>query len=283
MKLRSSLFSFLSLLVVFVLMGSGCRFSRSSHSSDPAAPAAGDDIFGRLRPDEGGTADSGGRRDAARASCDNIFYPIRDGYTVTYRTTFPPVGGVSEGGYTVSITNVERNRAVLHAIFPSTSAGQPPITSDQTFICNPGGGITGAGFVDMGNRVPGGSRSANLYHTVVDQASGELLPANVAPGVSWFTKYDVIITPLTVSENSPIREPITMPVKIERRALRQERVTVPGGSFDAMVVESKMYMDGALAMQGTEWWGRDAGLVKSVFSAGGGDITTVATQVTVPR
>lgn len=278
MKLRASWFSFLSLVVVLVLMGAGCR--SSSRSTSEPDPAPGDEIFGRLRPDEGG---SSGEERARRASCDNIFYPLRNGYSVTYRTTFPPIDGVSQGGYTVSISNVEDQRAVVHAVFDSQTTGQPPITSDQTIVCNNTGGIVGVGFVDMGNRIAGGSRTANLFHGVSDQISGELLPSNVRPGVSWFTKYNVHITPLAVVENSPIREPIVMPIKIERRALREERVSVPAGSYETMVVESKMYMDGQIALQGTEWWGRNAGLVKSVFSAGGEDITTVATRVVVPR
>ncbi len=256
-------------------IGAGCS-NRPPVTTPPEDPTA---IFGRL-PDE--PVPPAPRPEGV--FCGNEYYPLKPGYGIRYRTTFPAADGVTgQGAYSFRVTNVENDVAKIETVVESSDGSQPPIRSTQSFGCE-NDALKALAYVDVGSRVTGAA-SANKFKIETTEANGVFLPRRVRLGDSWVSHFKATLTPQNVTKNSPIRQPMSVTVDIERGAEAVETVRVPAGTYTAVRLRVNTSINGIESMSGTEWWVEGVGMVKSAFDAGSGvkDILSEATSVTVPR
>lgn len=263
-----------------VLMGAGCRGGGRPPMPTPAAdPTA---IFGDPSAPAPRRADPADSSSPTGVACNHEYYPLRLGYHIQYKTSFPPIGGKTTGYYALRVAEVKPDSVYIKATY---AADGEPITSDIIYKCS-GGSLQAAGYIDVSSLARGPAYE-NQYKVRTDAATGQFLPPRISRGDSWSAGFTAKITPLqdaTGGESRVIREPITMPIEIRRTALGVERVTVPAGTFEAMKIKTETLFDGNPTISGTEWWVKEVGMVKSTYNAGSGseDIVTVARGVTVP-
>ena len=197
------------------------------------------------------------------------------------------MGTSGRGNYALRVEDVTNDSVILKAVFPITSGGEP-VTSKTVYRCQ-GGVLLAQGYVNMGDLTSHLGRNQDRFVVTTDRASGEFLPQHIDIGSVWSSSFDVTITPRiqAVEENDTPMRPMSMSVTIERGAIVKERVTVPAGTYDALKVRTTTSFDGQVVMNGTEWWVKDVGMVKSTYNAGTAsgaqDIVTEAMSVTVPR
>ncbi len=268
-----------------VLLGAGCRGGGSPPTPDSPEPPP---FFGGVAvPREPNPADS---TSPTGVSCNHEYYPLRLGYHIQYKVTFPPVNGKDTSYYALRVAEVTDDSVYVKASYKTDAE---PVDSDIVYKCIDGS-LQAAGYFDTGSKIPGGP-IRNQFRIRTDSASGQFLPPHIARGDTWEAKFMVKVTPVTPlnaegsaleipDEEVVIRDPISMPITISRTALGIERVTVPAGTFDAMKIKTTTKFDVNVAMSGTEWWVKEVGMVKSTYDAGSGveNIVTVARGVTVP-
>ena len=264
-----------------VLLGAGC-----GRGTTPATPGAGTGApsgSGAVMTGGGSGEAGSGSAMVARGSCDNLFYPLRQGYEIRYRSTFPAIAGVSSGGYSLKVTDAERNAVTLRASFDPSSPGDAPITSDQRIECE-GGILRAKSYLDLGSRISGGA-AANQFKATTRNSSGEFLPADLRVGSEWRSTFDVRMEAVSPGADSPLSGPIDLNVTINRRAVAEETVTVPAGTYRALKIEATTDLGMGTPLRGTEWWAENVGMVKSTYSLDTGpqNFITEATSVTVPR
>lgn len=270
--MKKSSFAFFATAVfsVLALTGAACRGGGEGPTPATPDPTAADT---RPIPPEG-------------MSCNHEYYPLRPGYHIQYRNTYPPSRGTSGiAYYAQNVRRVTPESVYLTTAFES-SGGGPPIESNVEYRCI-GGALLAAGYVNTGSLVPGGA-AFNNYEVHTNSASGSIFPPRVNVGTTWDATFNVTIAPRDVAPaDSEERQlpPITMDVKVSHRALGIERVTVPAGTYEAMKISSQTEIDHRVAISGFEWWVKNVGMVKSSMDAGGGagSIVTEAMGVTVPR
>lgn len=219
-------------------------------------------------------------------SCNHEYFPLRAGYHIQYRNTYPATAGTSGVGYYAqNVRRVTPTSVYLTTAFETTGGG-PPIESNVEYRCI-GGGLFAAGYIDTGTLARGGE-AFNNYEVRTNRAEGEFLPREIRVGSSWSGKFNVTLAPRdrapADSEEQQL-PPITMNIDIGRRAVGVERVVVPAGTYEAMKILSTTLIDGVPTINATEWWVKDVGMVKSTIDAGSGtqNIVTEAMGVTVPR
>ncbi len=271
------------------LVGLGC--GRTTRAPEPAASSvtpteASGDVRGETDGRDAGRAPvlPGSAAPVARGACDHPYYPLRAGYEIRYRSSFPAVAGVSSGGYGLRVTAADGNTATLTASFDSSVPDQPPITSEQIIECR-GGGLHARSYIDFGSRVSGGS-AANQFKVTTLDSSGEMLPADMRVGSEWRGAFNIRMAAVRPGPDSPLPRPIDVTVSINRRATAEETVRVPAGEYRALKVAATTDLGMGSPISGTEWWVEGVGMVKSEYSFGGagaGNFITEATSVTVPR
>lgn len=277
MQKRSLAFFSTAAFVFLTLTGAACRGGRP-----PSTPATPDPtaIFGTP---EGESRTGGAPSEPEVTSCNHEYFPLRVGYNITYHVTHPPIGGVTEGAYATRVMRVTRDSAYLKTGIESAGGGR--VDSDVEYRCI-GGALQAAGYVDTHDLARGGTNQ-NRYEVHTNRSEGQFLPAHITPGTAWNATFDVTMSPASPDARDmtdrPI-PPITLNVTIRRNALGVERVRVPAGEYEAMKIRSVTSFDGQVAFQGTEWWVKDVGMVKSVIdgSGSGQEIVTEATIVNVP-
>jgi hypothetical protein len=245
-------------VAALVLLGAGCGGSSAptTTGTGAAAPAAqtGSNLLGRT------------------SACAHPYYPLRDGYSITYANRFQ--GGTS--GYTMSVSDVTANQAKL------TVEYQGGTRSEQTYVCN-NGAIQASGYVDFAAGMTGASASAQTR-----SVEGELLPRDLRVGSSWNTRF---VISMNMGGVPGMGGDLNGTVSIRRTAEAQERVTVPAGTFQAIRVKSETDfrfdpVAGAAPeafppLVSYEWWVEGKGLVKTTM---GGDqsIVSEATAINTP-
>lgn len=266
-------------LSALVLLGAGC--GRADHSATGTGAPAADHSPSAMVARDGGTT-------APRSACDHPYYPLRTGYEIHYRSTFPAIGRVSSGSYSLKVTNSTSDSVTLAAIFDSSTPGQPPITSEQIIDCS-NGGLRARSYLDLGSRVTGAGAS-NRFNVITRNSSGEMLPQDLHVGSEWHGAFDVTMQAATstamptVAPDSPLARPMDLSVSVTRRAIAEETVRVPAGEYQALKVSATTNLGLGTPITGTEWWVRGVGMVKSSYDLGSGseNIVTEATSVNVP-
>lgn len=271
--LRSSLLSrSCALLLGISLLGAGC--ARSSEPSSPSGAGS------ETRPVTGGSVSLGL---SPRSACDHPYYPLRDGYRVRYQIQSRDVAGASQTHhYSQRVQSAMGNSVSLTTSFEDLGESRTDrITSTQTINCADGS-LRADTYVDFGSRLSG---RASQFKVNTRRVTGQMLPPDLRVGSEWEGSFDISMVPTGAGE-SPIGTGIDMTVRMRRKVVAEETVTVPAGTYRALKVTATTDFggEGGAPLVTTEWWAEGAGLVKSVFAGGGtmGDIVTVAQEVVVP-
>lgn len=278
MKSRSFLLIGTAALGLLTLTGAGCRGGGSVPTPTTADPTA---IFG----EPGATATPEATAPVGM-SCNHEYFPLREGYHIQYRNTYPAIGGSSGvGNYAQRVRQVTPTSVYLTTAYATTGGG-PPIETNTEYRCVDGA-LRAVGYIDFGTLARGGA-AFNNYRVTTNRAEGEFFPRHIVPGSSWSAKFNVNMKPRDEAPaDSEERQlpAMTIAIDISKRAVGIERVVVPAGTYDAMKIVTNTLFDGVPTMNATEWWVKDVGMVKSTTDAGSGtqDIISEAIGVTVPR
>jgi hypothetical protein len=157
------------------------------------------------------------------------------------------------------------------------------VTFSQVLKCD-NGTLAPQGYLDMSSAL-----GEFKMKTETREVSGVLLPAGLAPGDSWQTSYELVVTPEEGGYPAAQYGEMKTSVRMESKVLSSERVEVPAGGYDAMKVESVMFMTtdipglpGDIPPTETkvvqyQWWVEGVGMVKSE----GGDGSSVTELISV--
>jgi len=215
----------------------------------------------------------------ASSGCAHPYYPLREGYAVSYKSS---VKGLPESIFTVKAADTSGDKATLQYTF--TRPGGPAdagISMSLDIECV-GGDLKAKGQLDMASAMSG-----KRVTSTTKKSSGELLPKNLAVGSEWDGEFQVE----TVLDNpTAVRlgmGNVSSTMTLHHKAVREEEVTVPAGTYTALVVESDMQILTSLpgatgykppTIRTTEYWVKGVGLVKSVTESS----MIEATSITLP-
>lgn len=258
------------LLASLALVGAGCAQNEAVSTKD--APAASEPVS---KP-SAMTADP----------CGNPYYPFKPGLTIAYTVT-PPVPGDSD--HTVRIDKVIGNTASIHTEIDDG------VSTDMEAECT-NGSIVMKGSLDSG---PVGKGAK--YKVTVITSTGMFMPADVHVGSTWKNSGTSRMEEISGTEPAPDSGVLVVTSTEQGRAVSEESVTVPAGTFQALKVEltSTSIMDysdssaysnlppGTKSSStleqtwiSTEWWVKGIGMVKSTTKSEDRSATTVAQSIT---
>jgi len=251
---------------ILVFLGAGCRSTPASDRAVVPTPASA----------PSGILGSSG------SACDHPYFPVRAGYSLTYKNSYNSLidGSPQVDRYTMRITEVNTSRAKMEVEFTGG------LRSTQDMSCADGVLRTSA-YLDLS-----GGRSVSA-RTI--SSSGEYLPRDLRVGSAWSQTFNLEMRP-TVGEGMEAMPNMNALATINHQALREESVTVPSGTYTAIVVKSSTSMrldvagSGATAgdlppmeFESLGYWVRGVGLVKSVAQMGGGfTATSEAETIVIP-
>ena len=209
----------------------------------------------------------------SRGPCDNQYYPLIPGYSTTFKSV-DSSGTTST--HTISVANSSGNNVVLRYAY-SQLADANNIT--QKLTCRDGE-ISALGYMDLGSAVNGMKLT-----TETKKASGPLLPARLSVGTEWDNAYEIVSTIDDPQMAKLGMNTFAGSISSHNKVLREERVTVPAGSYDALIIESVskdvMTIGGRnipSTSTSTEFWVKGVGLVKSISK----ESTDEAVKITLP-
>lgn len=206
-------------------------------------------------------------------TCGNSYYPFKPGLAIAYRVT-PPIKVAGDSDYTIRIVSLSGTTAAIRAEFAEGG------TVDMTADCA-SGSVALKGSSSLGAALEGVQ-----FKTTVVSSSGTEMPANVKAGSTW-SNTETIRMEVTGGPAASLG-PITMTTKEDSRAIGEESVTVPAGTYKAMKVEIKRTTTSVAKVAAippstdtsTEWWVKGVGMVKSVTKSEDGISTTEAKSIT---
>lgn len=206
-------------------------------------------------------------------TCGNSYYPFKPGLAIAYRVT-PPMKVAGDSDYTIRIVSLSGTTAAIRAEFAEGG------TADMTADCA-SGSVALKGSSSLGAALQG----VELKTTVIS-SSGTEMPADVKAGSTW-SNTETIKMEVTGGPAASLG-PITVTTKEDSRAIGEESVTVPAGTYRAMKVELKRTTTSAAKVAvippstdtSTEWWVKGVGMIKSVTKSEDGTSTTEAKSVT---
>ena len=246
-----------------------CNLGVSAPATD-AAPASNDG-----NPSPGPATEAVVENPPANAACDNPYMPIVVGATWNYNLT-----SQNPDTYVHSIISVEGTGFTEQDVFGSgvTRQGKWNCENGNLIALNPSGG---------------GSANVSAEGTTVDfqttAIDGVTLPASLNPGDTWSQSLTLEGTQTINGQAFPASNQTTQ----NCTAVGVESVTVPAGTFDAMRVDCQVTINIALDMGGgplanvialnnTNWYALNIGLVKTVSIGSGLDSTTELTSYSIP-
>ncbi len=250
-------------LAILALFGAGC----SSSSSDSGAAVV---------PGVGGSGPVVGE-----SACYHPYYPLRLGYAQTFKDSFRSLvnGEPQTTRYSWRVVELGPANAKLDIQFENNS-----LRTQQSISCADGA-LQARSYVSL-------SGDQALQAETLS-ATGDYLPKDLRVGSTWDQTYQIVVRPGAMG--GPVMSDIQANVTIHHQAVREESVTVPAGTYTAMVVKSSAVMNlqgvggsgaGAIPateIQSTEWWVRDVGLVKAQTVLGGDySATSEAETITLP-
>jgi hypothetical protein len=165
-----------------------------------------------------------------------------------------------------------------------TTFQDPVIRSTQTIDCLPDG-LKAQGYVDLS--MLRGGRGTTARTT---ESAGYILPRDLRVGSEWDQSFS-FTTQLPADRLQPRAVEVKGKVETHRRAFAEESITLPAGTFTAIIVDSRtvstMEFPGGgavpIELMGQEWWVRGKGLVKVISGlVGANSATSEAETIIVP-
>ncbi len=186
---------------------------------------------------------------AAWARCDHPFYPVREGWVWTYRSS------VDKNPYIIQTLEVKADSFIQRFTF--TSFG-----FDSRWTCD-ARGLTQPEFA------PSGQTGLQMKFKT-RKATGVVLPQSLRVGSSWSYSYEAS----GEAQQGNLTIHMEQSVSTTSKVVGQESVSVPAGRFRALKVESTQTTRGTMTMGGrssplnltvksTSWYAPNVGLVKS--------------------
>lgn len=239
---------FALLALALVLAGQGCL----------SGPGAGE-------PETADRTEAG----VVRGACSHPYMPLAPGSSITYKSSATG----EDVNYTQTVVSNSGDRVSLTYTFSDND-----LSLEHNINCTPSG-IFSDGYLDL-NSVTGG-----VDVTMTTRSStGPLLPEDMRVGSSWENQFVMVGT--FNDPTLPVSE-FVQKLDIARKVVREGRVTVPAGTFDALVVEASFSITSEsvpvppMHFTQTEYWVKGVGMVKTEGSSpGGGNFTTEAVSVT---
>src|SRR5215216_3993553 len=194
---------------------------------------------------------------AEQSLCTNLYYPVRQGATWTYKSTGGPAG---EYSFTDTITSVRDDGFTL-----STQTGS--LTRTQEWTCS----AEGLTALQLGGAPAAMLNSQNLQLNLdVKNSNGVTFPRQMNPEDQWQQSVDVDGSVVVANEQGTGSGNAQM----NFQAVGNESVTVPAGTFDAMKVQVDTTLNITVAYEGlslpvkfsgtyTYWFALDVGWVKA--------------------
>ncbi len=220
----------------------------------------------------------------ARSACEHPYYPLRTGYAVTFKDSFNSLidGSPTVDRYTVRATDVGLTNATLDVLFASSG-----LHSTQDITCDRGA-LMARAYVDLAS-------SGRAFKVETTAVTGEYLPRDLTVGSSWQQTYTIVMKPTGTARPEDIGTTPDMhgTVTIQHRAVSEERVTVPFGTYTAIMVKSstQMKLDAigngvsaelpGVSIESTEWWARGVGMIKAQTQMGSGFASTAEAETIV--
>ncbi len=236
---------FASLGAVSILLA--CNLlTQASGSSNGATPG----------PQANGTAQA-----SSPGGCSNPYFPVKQGATWTYKITGLPTGTST---YVDTITAVSQDK------FTDSSVFDKKLTRTADWSCKPEGLLE----LSLGNGAVAVTSSNTQAEFTVTKSSGVTLPARISTGQSW--TYQLDLQGKMTLQNTQTQSQGTASYQL--KALGNESVTVPAGTFNAMKVQiegtfnvqvsvSGINMPIAVTDNSTAWYAPGVGMVKLTDAA----------------
>lgn len=189
--------------------------------------------------------------------CSNVYYPVRQGATWTYKSTGGPAG---EYSFTDTITAVRQDGFTL-----STQIGD--LTRTQEWTCT----AEGLAALQLGGAPAAMLNSQNIQLNLdINNATGVTFPSQINPGDQWQQNMDVTGSVKAMNEEAEAAGTVQMSFN----AVGNESVTVPAGTFDALKVNVEVALNVNATYEGitlpvsfsgayTYWFAPGVGWVKA--------------------
>jgi hypothetical protein len=189
--------------------------------------------------------------------CTNLYYPVRQGATWTYKSIGGPAG---EYSFTDTITAVRADGFTL-----STQIGD--LTRAQEWTCS----AAGLAALQLGGAPAAMLNSQSIQLNLdIEDATGVTFPSQINPGDQW--RQDLNVTGNVTAFNEEATAAGT--VQMSFNAVGNESVTVPAGTFEALKVEVNVTLNVEANYEGitlpvsfggdyTYWFAPNVGWVKS--------------------
>jgi len=191
------------------LLGAGCSTSPSRPSAEGPGPSI---AVGEPNPSA-----------PSSAACANVYFPSKQDQSITYQSNTP-----DSGAFTQRITKVDDETIHMEITFSE----HPDITLQASYRCS-GESIVAEGYLDLSAALSGTDAS---FETLSQE--GVFLPKDLRVGSEWDTTYAVegkFTTPAMGNQPVNMKQSIAM----QQKALAEESVTVPAGTFTAIKIEQK--------------------------------------------
>ena len=194
---------------------------------------------------------------AEQGLCTNVYYPVRQGATWTYKSTGGPAG---EYSFTDTITSVREDGFTL-----STQIGD--IIRAQEWTCS----AEGLAALQLGGAPAAMLNSQNIQLNLdVINGTGVTFPSQINAGDRWQQTLDVQGNVTMMNEEAEA----TGTAQMNFSAIGNESVTVPAGTFEALKVEVDVTLNVNATYQGitlpvsftgdyTYWFAPNVGWVKA--------------------
>ena len=194
---------------------------------------------------------------ASQSLCTNLYYPVRQGATWTYKSTRGPAG---EYSFTDTITSVRQDGFTL-----STQIGQ--LTRAQEWTCT----AEGLSALQLGGAPAAMLNSQNIQLNLdINNATGVTFPSQINPGSQWQQNMDVTGDVTAFNEEAEAAGTVQMSFN----AVGNESVTIPAGTFEALKVEVDVSLNVNATYEGitlpisfsgdyTYWFAPNVGWVKA--------------------
>ena len=203
------------------------------------------------------TTEGGPTPAAGEGLCANTYYPVREGATWSYKGTGGPTG---EYSFTDTITSVREEGFTLSSQFGD-------LTRTQEWACKPEGLVA----LQLGGTSAATLSSENMQLNLeVKNVSGVTYPSAINAGAQWQHNLD-FEGKMTVANQEGSA---TGNAQTSFKALGNESVTVPAGTFDALKIQVDTTLNISVSVQGisvpvkfsgsyTYWFVKDVGWVKA--------------------
>ena len=157
---------------------------------------------------------------AGQGLCTNVYYPVRQGATWTYKSTGGPAG---EYSFMDTITSARENGFTL-----TTQIGD--LTRTQEWTCN----ADGLAALQLGGAPAAMLNSQNIQLNLdISNATGVTFPSQINPGDQWQHSLDFNGDVSVMNEEAEA----TGTAQMNFTAIGEESVTVPAGTFEALKIE----------------------------------------------